>query len=73
MTIILHTHKDEIKKQIRKLIDDKIVEPLFSEYNSPILLIPKKSLAESDEKRWRIVIEKNCYRINSHYLELMIF
>ena len=54
---IPHSHKDEINKQVRKLIDDKIIEPSFSEYNSPILLVPTKSLPGSDEKRWRHVID----------------
>ena len=35
----------------------KIVEPSFPEYNSLILLVPKKSLPDSYEKRWRLVID----------------
>lgn len=54
---IPHTHKEEIDKQVQKLIDDGIVEPSNSEYNSPILLVPKKSLPGSDKKRWRLVID----------------
>ena len=33
------------------------MEPSFSEYNSPILFFPKKSLPGSDEKRWRLLID----------------
>ena len=54
---IPHTHKEEIERQVKKLIDDGIVEPSCSEYNSPILLVPKKSLPNSKEKRWRLVID----------------
>lgn len=52
-----HAHKPEIESQIQKLIDDDIVEPSVSEYNSPILLVPKKSLPGSKEKKWRLVID----------------
>ena len=52
---IPHSYKDEINKQVRKLIDDKIIELSSSVYNSPNLLVPKKSLPGSDEKRWRPV------------------
>lgn len=52
-----HNHKPEIKKHIDKLIKDDIVEPSVSEYNSPILLVPKKSLPNSSEKKWRLVID----------------
>lgn len=54
---IPHTHKQEIDRQVQKLIDDEIVEPSQSEYNSPILLVPKKSLPGSNEKRWRLVVD----------------
>ena len=54
---IPHSHKNEINKQVRKLIDNKIIEPSFSEYNSPILLVPKRSLPGSNEKRWRLVVD----------------
>ena len=43
--------------QVQKLIDDEIVEPSKSEYNSPILLVPKESLPGSNEKRWRLVVD----------------
>lgn len=54
---IPHTQKSEIEKQVKKLINDGIVEPSNSAYNSPILIVPKKSLPGSDEKRWRMVID----------------
>jgi len=52
-----HSHIEEIQKQVGKLISDKIVEPSVSEYNSPLLLVPKKSLPNSQEKKWRLVID----------------
>lgn len=33
----------EIDTQVKKMLRDKIIEPSRSEYNSPILLVPKKS------------------------------
>ena len=45
----------EVIKQVKKIINDDIVEPSTSEYNSPILLVPKKSLPGHKEKRWRLV------------------
>lgn len=54
---IPHTHKVEVDTQVKKLIEDGIVEPSTSEYNSPLLLVPKKSLPNSDKKRWRLVVD----------------
>lgn len=48
---IPYNQKDEIRKQIEKLRNDDIIEPSTSPYNSPILLVPKKSLPGSKEKR----------------------
>ena len=50
------SHKEEIDKQVKNLMDDNIIESSFSEYNRPILLVPKKSLPGSDKERWRLVI-----------------
>ena len=54
---IPHAHKAEVNRQVKKLVDDGIVEPSTSNYNSPLLLVPKKSLPNSKEKRWRLVID----------------
>ena len=37
-----HNQKTEINSQISKLIENNIIEPSVSPYNSPILLVPKK-------------------------------
>jgi len=54
---ITHSQKDEVEKQVDKLIKDKIVEPSVSEYNIPLLIVPKKSLPNCDTKRWGLVID----------------
>ena len=48
--------RNEIKKQINKLIDDKIVTPSKSPFNSPLLIVPKKP-DPNGERRWRVVVD----------------
>jgi len=45
-----HSQVNEIQKQVGKLITDGIVEPSVSEYNSPLLLVPKKQSPGSEQK-----------------------
>lgn len=45
----------ETNKQVRKMLDDGIVRHSTSHYNSPIMLVPKKS--NQDEKKWRLVVD----------------
>lgn len=52
-----HSQKDEIIRQVEKLKRDGIVEPSASNYNSPIILVPKKSLPNNPNRRWRLVID----------------
>lgn len=52
-----YADKDEMNRQVRKLIEDDYIEPSNSEYGNPILLVPKKALPGSDKKRWRLVID----------------
>lgn len=49
------TKKEEVEKQVQKLISNKLIEPCHSAYNSPILLVPKKS--QDGQKKWRMVID----------------
>lgn len=56
--------KDEINRQIGKMLDNAIIEPSTSEYNSPVLLVPKKSL--DGQKAWRLCIDFRF--INKHKL-----
>lgn len=50
-----HTQKVEVEEQIRKMVEDQIIERATSAWNSPILLVPKKS--SGDKKKWRLVID----------------
>jgi len=52
-----HSQKAKVQAQVQKLIKDKIVEPSVSAYNSPLLLVPKKSILDSDKNKWRLVID----------------
>lgn len=47
-------HLQEIDKQVNKMLSDKIIQPSISPFNSPILLVPKKS---EKEKKWRLVVD----------------
>lgn len=48
-----HSQKDEIQRQVQKLINVKIVEPSVLAYNSPLIMVPKKSLPNSENKQVR--------------------
>lgn len=49
-----HSLKNEVNKQIQKMIDSDIIEEAKSEWSSPILLVPKKS---ENDKKWRLVVD----------------
>lgn len=49
------SQQEEIKTQVNKLIEEDLVEPSVSPYNSALLLVPKKS--DNDEKKWRLVVD----------------
>ena len=49
-------HKDEVNKQIDKMIEQDIIQPSTSPWNSPIWVVPKK-LDASGQRKWRIVID----------------
>ena len=49
------TQIEEIDQQVQKLLDDDIIEHSTSPYNSPLLVVPKKS--DGDEKKWRLVVD----------------
>lgn len=49
-------HKDEVDKQINKMLEQGIIEPSTSTWNSPVLVVPKKVDA-SGERKWRLVID----------------
>lgn len=50
-----HSQKEEVQKQIDKMIEENIIENAVSEWNSPLLLVPKKST--DDKRKWRLVVD----------------
>lgn len=48
--------KSEVEKQIKELLENDIIRPSRSPYNSPIWVVPKK-LDASGEKKYRVVID----------------
>ena len=54
--------KSEVHSQINKLLNDGIMRPSRSPYNSPVWIVPKK-LDASNEKKYRLVIDYR--KINS--------
>lgn len=48
--------KEEVEKQIQELLQQGIIRPSKSPYNSPIWIVPKKADA-SGQKKFRIVID----------------
>ncbi|KAL6417636.1 hypothetical protein ACFW04_012606 [Cataglyphis niger] len=49
-------HKEEIDKQIKELLDNDVIKPSESPYNSPLWIVPKKADFKGN-KRWRMVID----------------
>ena len=53
---IPEVHRKEINENVEKLLNDNIIRPSVSPYNSPILLVPKKS-NDGTKKNWRLVVD----------------
>lgn len=51
-----HIHKEEVKNQIDKMLQDGIIRPSYSPWSSPIWIVPKKVDA-SGKTKWRLVID----------------
>lgn len=49
-------HKQEVDRQIKDLLDQKIIKTSVSPYNAPIWVVPKKA-DKTGKKDWRIVID----------------
>lgn len=49
------SQKLEIERQVDNLITNNLIEPSCSSYNSPLLLVPKKSIG--DKKKWRLCVD----------------
>lgn len=50
-----HTQKVEINKQVHELLENDLIEMCNSNYNSPLIIVPKKST--DGKKRWRMCID----------------
>lgn len=50
-------HKQEVHKQVTKMLEDGIIEESISPYNSPMILVPKKAEEGSTEKNYRLCID----------------
>lgn len=49
-------HKNEVEKQITKMLDQNIIRPSTSPWNAPVWVVPKK-IDASGKQKWRIVID----------------
>lgn len=49
-------HKEEVRRQINKMLDDGIIRPSQSPWSSPIWIVPKK-LDSSNKPKWRLVVD----------------
>lgn len=51
-----YIHRDEVRDQISKMLNQGIIRPSESAWSSPIWVVPKKSDA-SGKTKWRVVID----------------
>ena len=49
-------HREEVQRQTEQMLQDEIIVPRTSPWNSPILVIPKKA-DTCGKKKWRIVVD----------------
>lgn len=50
-------HRAEITTQIKNLLENDIIEPSTSPYNSPVLLVPKKGTDKEGNKKYRLCVD----------------
>lgn len=50
-----HAQKQIMNEKIEELLVNDVIEPSHSPWNSPLLLVPKKS--EDGSKKWRLVVD----------------
>jgi len=43
-------HKEEVNRQITKMLDDGIIRPSMSQWNASLLVVPKKTHASGKQK-----------------------
>jgi len=51
-------HKEEVKKQVNKMLDDNIIRPSVSPWSAPVWVVPKKADA-SGKQKWRSLTTEN--------------
>lgn len=49
------SQRQEIDKQVEKMLREDIIQPTSSSWNFPLLVVPKKS--STDEKKFRVVVD----------------
>lgn len=49
-------HKAEIKSQVDKMLQEGVVRPSSSPWNSPLLVVPKKP-DSNGQRKWRVVVD----------------
>lgn len=49
-------HKEEVRNQINKMMDQGIIQDSISPWSSPIWIVPKK-LDASGKRKWRLVVD----------------
>lgn len=49
-------HEEEVNKQVKEMLEQDIIQPSSSPYNSPIWIVPKK-IDNAGTQKWRIVID----------------
>ena len=49
------TQKDEIKRQVQELLEKDLIEFSTSNYNSPLIIVPKKS--QNNTQKWRLCVD----------------
>lgn len=50
-----HTQREEINRQVQNLLDNNLIEASSSNFNSPLILVPKKS--SDDQKKYRMCVD----------------
>ncbi|MGL4388093.1 MAG: reverse transcriptase domain-containing protein, partial [Brevinema sp.] len=49
-------HKNEVRKQLQEMLDQKIIQPSQSPFSFPLWVVPKK-VDNSGKPKWRIVVD----------------
>jgi hypothetical protein len=49
-------YQEEVDKQIRQMLEDKVIQPSQIPWNFPILVVPK-NMDASGKRKWRICVD----------------